>query len=231
MLNRFNKTSLNKRSPLVRGSSLFGKVNGAIALGLMLLVLPACEAADQTTTTTTTETGTDATTETGTDTTMTPAPGTDTSMTPAPGTETTTAAGTDTTMTPGSGTTTTPGMESTGMTTELGEVSDNPNQFMGQTVTLNGEVAEVLGPNVFRIQEDEAVGGSDLIVITTDSQMPVTQDSQVQVTGEVRELVMTEIERDYKPGWDDTTRTRIEREYTDRPAIVAQSVEQVTTTP
>lgn len=212
MLNRFNKTSLNKRSSLVRGSSLFGKINGAIALGLMLLVLPACDATDQTTTTTTTE-------EAETDTTMTP--GTDTTMSPE----------TDTTMTPAPGTTTTPGMETTGMTTEVEEVSDNPEQFMGQTVTLNGEVAEVLGPNVFRIQEDEAVGGSDLIVITTDSQMPVMEDSQVQVTGEVRQLVITEIERDYNLGWDDTTRTRIEREYTDRPAVVAQSVQQMMNNP
>ncbi|HEY9836843.1 MAG TPA: hypothetical protein V6D27_08085 [Vampirovibrionales bacterium] len=212
MLNRFNKTSLNKRSSLVRGSSLFGKINGAIALGLMLLVLPACDATDQTTTTTTTE-------EAETDTTMTP--GTDTTMSPE----------TDTTMTPAPGTTTTPGMETTRMTTEVEEVSDNPEQFMGQTVTLNGEVAEVLGPNVFRIQEDEAVGGSDLIVITTDSQMPVMEDSQVQVTGEVRQLVITEIERDYNLGWDDTTRTRIEREYTDRPAVVAQSVQQMMNNP
>ncbi|MCT7961850.1 hypothetical protein NG791_14340 [Laspinema sp. D1] len=188
---------------MVRGSSLFGKVNGAIALGLMLLVLPACDAADQTTTTTTTETGTD------------------TTMTPE----------TDTTMTPGPGATTTPGMETTGMIAELEEVADNPNQFMGQTVTLNGEVAEVLGPNVFRIQEDEAVGGSDIIVITTDSQTPVMEDSQVQVTGEVRQLVITEIERDYDLGWDDSLRTEIEREYTDRPALVAQSIQPMMTNP
>lgn len=210
MLNRFNNTSLNKRSPLVRGSSLFGKVNGAIALGLMLLVLSACDAPDQRTTTTTD-------------------PGTDTTM--APGTGTTTTPGTDPTMTPGTGTTTTPGMGTTGMIADLGEVADNPNQFMGQTVTLNGEVAEVLGPNVFRIQEDQLIGGSDIIVITTDAQTPVMEDSQVQVTGQVRQLVITEIDRDYNVGWDDTTRTRIEREYTDRPAIVAQSIQPMMTNP
>ncbi|AFY81363.1 hypothetical protein [Oscillatoria acuminata] len=203
MLNRFNKTSLNKRSPLVRGSSLFGKVNGAIALGLMLMVLPACDATDQTTTTTTTD------------------PGTDTTMTP----------GTDPTITPSPGTTTTPGMGTTGMIADFEEVAENPNQFMGQMVTLNGEVAEVLGPNVFRIQEDQLIGGSDIIVITTDGQMPVMEDSQVQVTGEVRQLVLTEIERDYDLGWDDTLRTEIEREYTDRPAIVAQSIQPMMTTP
>lgn len=204
MLNQFKKTSLNKRSPLVHGSSLFGKVNGAIALGLMLLVLPACDATDQTTTTTTTE------------------PGTDTTMTP----------GTEPTMTPGTNTTTTPGMGTTGMIAEFEEVAENPNQFMGQTVTLNGEVAEVLGPNVFRIQEDQLVGGEDIIVITTGAQTPVMEDSQIQVTGEVRQLVVTEIERDYNNlGWDDTLRTEIEREYTDRPAIVAQTIEPMTTTP
>ena len=222
MLNRFNKTSLNKRSPLVRGSSLFGKVNGAIALGLMLMVLPACDATDRTTTTTG-DPGTDTTMAPGTGTTTTP--GTDPTM--APGTGTTTTPGTDPTMAPGTGTTTTPGMGTTGMMADLGEVADNPNQFMGQMVTLNGEVAEVLGPNVFRIQEDQLIGGNDMIVITTDGQMPVMEDSQVQVTGEVRQLVITEIDRDYNPGWDDTTRTRIEREYTDRPAIVAQSVQQM----
>ncbi|MBO0351812.1 hypothetical protein J0895_22560 [Phormidium pseudopriestleyi FRX01] len=188
MLNRFNKTSLNKRSPLVRGSSLFGKVNGAIALGLMLLVLPGCDATDRTTTTTTTTT-------------------------------------------PGTGTTTTPGMETTGMIADFEEVADNPNQFMGQTVTLSGEVAEVLGPNVFRLQEDQLIGGNDIIVITTDAQTPVMEDSQVQVTGEVRQLVITEIERDYDLGWDDTLRTEIEREYTDRSAIVAQSIQPMMTNP
>ncbi|WP_254563364.1 hypothetical protein [Oscillatoria sp. HE19RPO] len=187
MLNRFNKTSLNKRSPLVRGSSLFGKVNGAIALGLMLLVLPACDATDQTTMTTPTD--------------------------------------------PGIDTTTTPGMETTAMIPEFEEVAENPNQFMGQMVTLNGEVAEVLGPNVFRIQEDQLIGGDDIIVITTGAQTPVMEDSQIQVTGEVRQLVVTEIERDYDLGWDDTLRTEIEREYTDRPAIVAQSIQPMMTTP
>lgn len=196
MLNRFNKTSLNKRNSLVRGSSLFGKVNGAIALGLMLLILPACDATDQTTMTTTTD------------------PATDPTMAP----------GTDPTMTPGMGT--------PGLIAEFEEVAENPNQFMGQTVTLNGEVAEVLGPNVFRIQEDQLIGGSDIIVITTGSQTPVMEDSQVQVTGEVRQLVITEIERDYNNlGWDNTLRTEIEREYTDRPAIVAQSIEPMMTTP
>lgn len=218
MLNRFNKTSLNKRSPLVRGSSLFGKVNGAIALGLMLLVLPACDATDQTTTTTT---------DPGTDTTMTP--GTDPTM--APGTDPTMAPGTDPTMAPGTGTPTTPGMETTGIIADFEEVAENPNQFMGQTVSLNGQVAEVLGPNVFRIQEDQLIGGDDIIVITTDSQTPVMEDSQIQVTGEVRQLVITEIERDYDLGWDDTLRTEIEREYTDRPAIVAQSIQPMMTTP
>lgn len=196
MLNRFKKTSLNKRSPLVRGSSLFGKVNGAIALGLMLLVLPACDATDQTTMTTPTD------------------PATDPTMAP----------GTDPTMTPGMGT--------PGMIADLEEVAQNPNQFMGQTVTLNGEVAEVLGPNVFRLQEDQLIGGNDIIVITTGAQTPVMEDSQVQVTGEVRQLVITEIERDYNNlGWDNTLRTEIEREYTDRPAIVAQSIQPMMTNP
>ncbi len=57
------------------------------------------------------------------------------------------------------------------------------------------------------------------------------EDSQIQVTGEVRQLVVTEIERDYDLGWDDTLRTEIEREYTDRPAIVAQSIQPMVTTP
>jgi superfamily II DNA/RNA helicase len=137
----------------------------------------------------------------------------------------------DTTMTPGTDPTMTPGMGTTGMMADFEEVADNPNQFMGQMVTLNGEVAEVLGPNVFRIQEDQLIGGSDIIVITTDGQMPVMEDSQVQVTGEVRQLVITEIERDYDLGWDDTFSTEIEREYTDRPAIVAQSIQPMMTNP
>ncbi len=203
MLNKFNKTSLNKRSHQLGVSSLVGKINGAIALGLMLLVLPACEADTQSTTTTETETAP----------TMTPE--TETTMTP----------GTTTTTTPGTEPTMTPGMSTTTMVTELEEVAENPNQFMGQTVTVNGQVAEVLGPNVFRIQEDQAVGGDDVIVITTGSEVPLTEDSQVQVTGEVRQLVITEIEREYDLGWDDTLRTDIEREYTDRPAIVAKSVQ------
>jgi superfamily II DNA/RNA helicase len=137
----------------------------------------------------------------------------------------------DTTMTPGTDPTMTPGMGTTGMMADFEEVADNPNQFMGQMVTLNGEVAEVLGPNVFRIQEDQLIGGDDIIVITTDGQMPVMEDSQVQVTGEVRQLVITEIERDYDLGWDDTFSTEIEREYTDRPAIVAQSIQPMMTNP
>ena len=107
----------------------------------------------------------------------------------------------------------------------LEKVAENPTQMVGKTVTVKGEVEQVYDPNSFILQDNELFGGEKVLVITPSSTTPVQNDQQVQVTGEVRQFVLTEFERDYELTWDGALKQRIEAEYKDKPVIVAQSLQ------
>ncbi len=107
----------------------------------------------------------------------------------------------------------------------LEKVAENPTQMVGQTVTVKGEVEQVYDPNSFILQDDELFGGEKVLVITPRNTTPVQDDQQVQVTGEVRQFVLAEFEREYDLTWDGALKQKIEAEYKDKPVIVAQSLQ------
>lgn len=118
------------------------------------------------------------------------------------------------------------------------EVYENVNPYLGQTVTVSGEISEIYGTNAFTIGDD--LWGEDLLVVapsnatfsgTTAAGADVGlfgdlgTDYVVQVTGTVRQYMLAEVENDY--GLDLVPDLEVEMEEQE-PMIVAQSVRVMT---
>lgn len=103
------------------------------------------------------------------------------------------------------------------------EVSESPSEYLGQTITMRGEVAETdRYENSFLIDDDRFFGGENILVLNATGspiQLPA-EDIQVQVTGEVRQFTLADIEREFGWGLD----TEYYAEFENQPAIVARSI-------
>jgi hypothetical protein len=127
------------------------------------------------------------------------------------------------------------------MTISAEQLSDHPEDYYGKTVTLRTEVEEVLGPNVFTLDDGEFFGLSpDVLVFAPDAQASPNEDNIVKVTGVVRQFVYTDLQRDYGWGWGTypwgagyyrygypwygTVDSNYWTQYSNRPVIIASSV-------
>ena len=103
----------------------------------------------------------------------------------------------------------------------VGEISDHPDRFIGQTVRVTGEVETLFGPRVFSLDEDRVFStGVDVLVL---SRKPgITKDDQrVTVTGTVRKFVRADLQKeivdfDLNPEWL--------VDFESRPVIIATEV-------
>jgi len=111
--------------------------------------------------------------------------------------------------------------EDSNVTTE--DLSENLDRYLGQTVTLREEVEELVGDYAFMLDDDQLFGGEESLIINASGQ-PVDlvegDDTDVQVTGEVRELILADLEQEYGFDLDDNAFV----DYEDQPVIVAQSI-------
>jgi hypothetical protein len=107
------------------------------------------------------------------------------------------------------------------VTTE--DLSDNLSAYLGQSVTVREEVEEVVGDYAFLLDDDQLFGGEEILIINASGQ-PVDlvegEDTDVQVTGEVRQLILADLEQEY--GFDLDNDLFVD--YENQPAIVAQSI-------
>jgi hypothetical protein len=101
------------------------------------------------------------------------------------------------------------------------QVSDNTNQLIGRTVTVRSEPLEKVGLASFTISDQQFFNSEPILVVNASGQPFVIPDNiDVQVTGTVRNLVVSEIQRDYNL----TLEPNVYREYENRPAIIARSI-------
>lgn len=100
---------------------------------------------------------------------------------------------------------------------------EDPSAYIGQSVTLSGEVEEVFGQQAFRLEPDERFG-QGLLVVTQGPVVLGTKNLEdgleLRVTGTVRQLEIVELEREM--GWD--LDPEIEAEFAQKPILVAQTV-------
>ena len=111
----------------------------------------------------------------------------------------------------------------------VSDIIANPNQYVTQTVTLDGEVDRVLTPRMFVLDQEGTLVGDEILVITENQipdeaegaiANPFNDADKVTVTGTVSRLVITEVERDLDLDLD----PQVEVEFENRPYISASDV-------
>ena len=122
-------------------------------------------------------------------------------------------------------------MHSPGTTTvatpiSAGKLAKDAKNYHGKTVTVRAEVEDVLGNNMFTLDEDSLLAGSDVLVLVPRGvASTLARDQKVVVTGKVRPFVEADLDRDFD--WFDNGKLVEVKEKVDwktRPVIVAESV-------
>lgn len=107
------------------------------------------------------------------------------------------------------------------VTTE--DVSENTQALIGQTVTIRSEPLQEIGTSTFTVNDEEFFGSEPILVVNSSGEpftFPEDDDTEVQVTGEVRNLVVADLNREYDLDLDPD----LYIDYENRPAIIAQSL-------
>lgn len=110
----------------------------------------------------------------------------------------------------------------------LETVTRRPGIFYGERVTVDGRVGRNISANTFSLTSDDAAQSDDsfeveaALVAGDDGSIPdLSEGERVRVTGEVRELNLKKIEREFGVELADSLR----REFEEKPAIYPASVE------
>ncbi len=105
-----------------------------------------------------------------------------------------------------------------------GEIISNPTPYYGQTLAVAGEVADTKNEVSFTLDEDQLLGGEELLVLRTDPQPIISDRESIVVTGVLRPFVVADLERDYDLTWDLNMQRQLEVEYRNKPVIVSTGV-------
>jgi hypothetical protein len=109
-----------------------------------------------------------------------------------------------------------------GVTVKLDDLEDKPENFVGKTVTVDGEVDKALGPHIFTMDERGWADPAREVPVSVPSPFTVALKPKtlVRVTGTVERVPIDRLEREIGPIVDAALRARIEK----RPVLVATAV-------
>ncbi|MGE3509893.1 MAG: hypothetical protein AB7N65_13525 [Vicinamibacterales bacterium] len=110
-----------------------------------------------------------------------------------------------------------------GKRVKLDALEDQPQSYMGQRISVDGEVDQVLGPRLFTLDEPDWIDleGELLVYMPAPLAAFVRDNDRVTVSGTVKTFVKTDIEREW--GWL-TLSPETEVEFSKKPVIVADRV-------
>jgi uncharacterized protein YdeI (BOF family) len=108
---------------------------------------------------------------------------------------------------------------------QIGDLTGNLEDYLGQTVSVRGEVVEAIDDNAFILRDPGLFGGEDVIVFnTTGAPIVLPPDGSAterfQVTGEVQQIVLDNIAQQHGLVLNED----IYGDYENSPAIIAESV-------
>jgi hypothetical protein len=105
---------------------------------------------------------------------------------------------------------------------EAGDLSGNLEDYIGRTISIRGEVVEVLGNDAFVI--GGGVFNDDVVVFNTSGNPVVLPGDEVtervQVTGQVQQVTVDSLNQQYGLNLDQETFS----DYENNPAILAESI-------
>jgi len=97
--------------------------------------------------------------------------------------------------------------------------------FYGKPVTVKAKVDDVMGVNMFSLDEDALFAGPDVLVIVPGGVSSVAHDQKVIVSGEVRPYVEPDLDKDFSFFQDGKLIKKDTKiDWKTRPVIVARSV-------
>ncbi|MBZ8179088.1 hypothetical protein [Oscillatoria salina] len=103
-------------------------------------------------------------------------------------------------------------------------IASNPEQYYGKRVAVEAQIEEVVDRNSFTL-DASGLSDRDLLVVQFDSLGSIPREEQtVVVTGIVRQLQVTEVERDYELTWDLEIINKLEAEYENKPVLFADKI-------
>jgi hypothetical protein len=108
-----------------------------------------------------------------------------------------------------------------------GKLSRDGKKFYGQTVTVRGEVEDVIDSRTFTLDEDSVLPGPDVLVLVPKGvASTLAHDQVVTIVGTVRPYVLAEIKKDYDWFEDGKIVQRVgdKVDMKTRPVLVATSV-------
>lgn len=108
-----------------------------------------------------------------------------------------------------------------------GDITPNAEIYYNKRLAVKGEVEDIQTSGIFELDEEQLVGGEDLLVINTKSKTKVQNEQTVLVIGTLRPFISAEFERDYDLEWDLSLKQQLEAEYEKKPALVADQIDIV----
>lgn len=103
----------------------------------------------------------------------------------------------------------------------LSDIADNPTEYEGQVVTVQGTIANPLGERIFELQsmQDDAT----VLVLSTEEEVSIAAGDDVQVTGQMMMFDLVTIEENAEIDLDDNLVVDAEGE----PVIIADMFEML----
>ena len=108
----------------------------------------------------------------------------------------------------------------------LDAVLDTPEQFYGQSITVEGNLTEFVNERMVRLTDDDLIGADSLLVLhhmDGGLDAAIDENTRVQVTGTVRPFVLADFESEFGIDLDDSLFVGFENQ----PVLVADSITPV----
>jgi hypothetical protein len=88
-----------------------------------------------------------------------------------------------------------------GLKVSVGDLEEHPTRYIGQTINVTGEVDDVFGPRLFKIDEPNwaDLDGEILVFLPTNLAALVRKDDRVTVTGTMKQFPQSQVDREL--GW------------------------------
>lgn len=107
--------------------------------------------------------------------------------------------------------------------TSTSDVVTNTDEFIGKNVIIRSKPVQKVGLSSFTINDQPRIIQEPVLVVNASGvpfDLPANRNRKVEVTGQIRNLVIPEIERDFNLSLQEEEY----KGYINRPAIIAQSI-------
>ncbi|ELS03952.1 hypothetical protein Xen7305DRAFT_00036770 [Xenococcus sp. PCC 7305] len=104
------------------------------------------------------------------------------------------------------------------------DLTQSPEAYYNKPLAIKGELEDLKSYGVFELDEEQAFGGEDLIVVQPRPRIELNEEQTVIVYGTLRPFVAVELEQNYNLGWDLSVQQQLEAEYSQEPVLVADKI-------